>query len=529
MGNCQSRICSYSESISETSVKNCASKRGRKSDKYLRSPSESVKSTNSESGSQSSSSCPRSLLTPLERLQRARRTCSDLKSRLEEALAKSERVGHTVTSGSGEELFLSASKCDSKNKYREDVEDNNSASSGSVSSFLARLRGSLEDLRRNPVCGSSDEEFDSALEKLTDYLPDWLISDLASFSPRILSPGEVPDSLDPQIPSLLAEGSICHNIPSHSSSISHPLCGPPSTGTDANRATSISDKSHSLTLSHLYDPPTPVHHRAPVRRHSVEDSVACSGIDENDNVGDSAERKLSSMCTVAQRLQGYSRRNALRNAIRSLEHLSRSIDRITCQSPSALPPSERPTGDSAQLSTSSNSSIVESTSLRNSPPQRWLSALRRSRRTSARVSPSPCDSGPVESTNPGKNTPRRWLSALRRSPRSSRRISPSPGKVQKVEVQSYDEDNAKMFCKPQPSLAVDPIIAETSGIERCPCEQASSKLTSASPSPASTITITSTSSFEFEEVIDLSSPALDTTTNARPAADSGGTWELPPF
>ena len=158
MGNCQSRICSYSESTRETSVKNCASKRGPKLDKYLRSPSESVKSTNSESGSQSSSSCPRSPLTPLKRQQRARRTCSDLKSRLEEALAKSERVGHTVTPGCGEELFRSPSKCDGKNKLRGNVEDNNSASPGSVSSFLARLWRSLEDLYRNPVCGSSDEQ-----------------------------------------------------------------------------------------------------------------------------------------------------------------------------------------------------------------------------------------------------------------------------------------------------------------------------------------------------------------------------------
>ena len=528
MGNCQSRVCCCSETISETSVNNRALKRGRNFDKCALSPSESVKSANSERGYQSSRSSPQSPLTPLERLQRARNRCTKWQSRLEEALARSERLRQSVTSGSEERSFLSCSSCDSRNEHHGDAEDNYSARSGSVASFLARLRGSTEDLRRNPTCGASGQEFDSAsaLEELSDDLPDWLINDLAAVSSGTLSPGEIPDSLDPEIAALLPEGSICPSISSNSFSITHsPLRGPPSPDTDANRTNStrsISDSSPSPTISHLFDPPRAVRQRASVRRHSVEGSVTSSGSEDNVNAENIQERQLPTMHTVVQRFQGYLRRTTLRNAVRPLERFSRSIDRSTRQFQSNLPSSGRPTGDSTQLSNFGNSGSVESTSLNDASPRRWLSALRRSSRPSARVSPSPYNSGPAQSNSVSNSPPRRWLSALRRSPRSSARVSPSPGKVKKIEVQPDDDNKTKMFCIIQPSLTVDPIMVETSVIEHRSCEQASGS-TPASPSAASTSTITSMSSFEFEEVINLSSPALDTTTNASPAADCGGT------
>lgn len=122
--------------------------------------------------------------------------CSDLKSWLEEVLVKLERVGYIVILGFGEELFLCVLKCDSKNKYCEDVEDNNSVSFGSVLLFLVWFWGLLEDLCWNLVCGFLDEEFDSVLEKFIDYLFDWFISDLVLFLFRIFSFGEVFDLFD---------------------------------------------------------------------------------------------------------------------------------------------------------------------------------------------------------------------------------------------------------------------------------------------------------------------------------------------
>lgn len=269
---------------------------------------------------------------------------------------------------------------------------------------------------------------------------------------------------------------------------------------DDYRTTNYSSPNLSpRSLNTVFDPPA--RHRVPVRNNSVQGSAASSGSEvQKEN---KRERRFPSPRAIARRLRRYVRRMSTRNSVIENNRFCRRLERACQALHDSLP--SRPADHPAQSSSTGNANDDQS----HSP---------NTGNGSQAQSPRNGNDGPVQSTSPRNTLTRGWLSAFRRSPRSSGKVSPLTGKVKTIHVRPYDGNQSKTFCMLQPNLAVDPILTEMPSVDRCSREDAPS---SASPSPAAS-TITSIGSFEFEEEISLSSLASDTINGARPA-DFGGT------